>query len=63
MQCTCTFKDGDVWEMCGAHLAAVASAVEAERERCVKIALAHGWDEAFGKDAAHEIADAIRTGK
>jgi hypothetical protein len=42
---------------------AVAAALRIERERCVKIALAHGWDEAFGEDAAHNIADAIRQPK
>ncbi len=44
-------------------LAAVERAINEERERCVKIALRHGWDEAFGKDAAHEIADDIRAGE
>ena|SRR3990167_4845233 len=42
-------------------LAEVGRATEIERERCKAIALKHGWDEAFGMDAAHKIADEIGT--
>lgn len=38
-----------------------AVAVHDERERCVGVALEHGWDEALGEDAAHNIADALRV--
>lgn len=39
--------------------AEVVTAALNERARCKAITLKHGWDEAFGMDAAHEIADEI----
>jgi hypothetical protein len=35
--------------------------IAGERDACARIAMAHGWDEEFGQDAAWNIVDAIRA--